>query len=89
MKADPETEWTPVDRRRRFRSKTQDPGVVEETKKLRSTKPTSDIGDSTKMDLTDAETRKRTLVETTCDDDEEAAEKYWRAEDVVANSSMD
>ena len=63
MKADLETVWTPVARRRRrFRSKTADPGVVEETKKLRSTRPTSDTGDSAEMDLTDAETRKRKLV---------------------------
>ena len=31
MKADPETEWMPVARRRRFRSKTPDLGVFEET----------------------------------------------------------
>ena len=41
------------------------------------------------MDLTDAETRKGTLVETTCDDDDELAEKYRRAEDFVATASMD
>ena len=43
----------------------------------------------TKVDLTDAETRKRTLVETTGDDDDELAEKYWRVEDSVAKASMD
>ena len=48
----------------------------------------ADIGESTKMDLTDAGTRKRTLVETTADDDE-PAEKYWRAEDFEAKASMD
>ena len=47
----------------------------------------ADIGESTKMDLTDAGTRKRTLVETRADDDE-PAEKYWRAEDFVAKASM-
>ena len=56
VKADPETEWTPSARRRCFRSKTPDPAVVVETKKLKSTDPTSDTGDSTKMNLTDAET---------------------------------
>ena len=50
---------------------------------MRSTNPTSDTGDSAKMDPTDAETRKRTLLETTGDDDDEPAEKYWRAEDFV------
>ena len=72
-----------------FQKQDLDPAVVEESKKLRSTEPTSDTGDSTKIDLTDAETRKRTLVETTDDDDDELAEKYWRAEDVVAKASMD
>ena len=76
-------------RRRRFRSKTPDPAVVEATNKLRNTDPTSDTGNSTKMDLTDAETRKRTLVETTGDDDDELAEKYWPAEDFVAKASTD
>ena len=88
VKADPETEWTPVARRRRFRSKTPDPAVVEATKKLRSTRPTSDTGNCTKMDLTDEETRKRALVETTGDDDE-PAEKYRRDEDCVAKALMD
>ena len=69
VKADPEPKWTLVARRRRFRSKTQDPAVVE-AKKLRSTDPTSDTGNRTKMDLTDAETRKTTLVEATGDDDD-------------------
>ena len=77
MKVDTETEWTPVTRQRRLRSKTLDPGVVEETKRLRSTAPTQDNGDSTKMVLTDEETRKRALVESTSDDDDEPAEKYW------------
>ena len=58
VKADTETQWTPVARRRRFRNKTPDPEVVEATKKLRSMDPTSDSGDNTKIDLTDAETRK-------------------------------
>ena len=89
VKADPETEWTLVARRRRFRSKTPDPAVVEDTKKLRSTDLTSDIDNSTMMHLTDAETRKRMLVETTGDDDDEPAEKYWRAEDFVAKASME
>ena len=60
--------------RRRFRSKTPDPAVVEETKRLRSTAPTSDTGDSAKMELTDEETRKRALVEMTGDDDDGRAE---------------
>ena len=38
VKVDAETEWTPVTGRRRFRSKTPDPAVVEETR-LRSTAP--------------------------------------------------
>ena len=59
VKVDAETDWTPVMGRRRFRSKTPDPAVVEETKRLRSTAPTSDTGDSTKMELTDEEPRKR------------------------------
>ena len=88
MKADPETEWTLVATRRRVRSKTPDAAVVEETKKLRSTDVTSD-SNSTKMDLTDAKTPKRTLVETTGEDDDEPAEKYWRAGDFVAKASMD
>ena len=70
----------------------QDPGswsCRRETKKLRTTKPTSDTDDGTKMDLTSAETRQRTLVETTGDDDDEPADKYWRAEDFVAKASMD
>ena len=58
VKADPETEWTPVARPRRGRSKTPDLAVVEATKKFKSTDPTSDIGDGIKMDLTDDETRK-------------------------------
>ena len=66
-----------------FQKQDPDPAVLEETKNLRST------GDSTKMDLTDAETRKRTLVETRGDDEDEPAEKYWRAEDFVAKASMD
>ena len=41
------------------------------------------------MDLTDAETRQRTLVETTGADGDEPAEKYWRVEDFVAKASMD
>ena len=76
-------------RRRRLRSKTPDPAVVEETKRLRSTAPTPDTGDSTKMELADEETRERALVESTEDDDDEPAEKYWRAEDFVAKASMD
>ena len=60
MKVDAETEWTPVTGWRRFRSNTLDPAVVEETKRLRSTGPTSDTSDNTKMD---EETRKRALVE--------------------------
>ena len=84
-----ETEWTPVTRRRRLRSKTQDPAVVEETTRLRSTASTPDTGDSTKMELADEETRKRALVEPTEDDDDEPAENYWRAEDFVAKASMD
>ena len=40
------------------------------------------------MDLTDEETQKRTLVEPTGDDDDELAEKYWRAEDFVAKASI-
>ena len=87
VKVNTETQWTPVTRRRRLRSKTPDPAVVEETKRLRSTAP--DTGDNTKMELTDEETRKRELVETTGDDDDEPAEKYWRAEDFVAKASMD
>ena len=59
------------DGRRRFRSKTPDPAVVEETKRLRSTAPTSDTVGSTNMELTDEETRKRALVETTRGDDDE------------------
>ena len=89
VKVDTETDWTPVTGRRRFRSKTPDPAVVEETKRFRSTTPTSDTGNSTKMELTVEETRKRALVETTGDDDEEPAEKYWRGEDFVAKASMD
>ena len=88
MNADPETGWMLVERWRSFRSQTPDP-AVEATKKLRSTVPTSDTCDSTKIDLTDAETRKRALVETTDADDDEPAEKYWRAEDFVAKASMD
>ena len=88
VKVDTETEWTPVTRRRRLRSKTPDPAVVEETKRLRSTAPTPDTGDSTKMELADEETRKRALVEPTEDDDEHA-EKFWRAEDFVAKASTD
>ena len=87
VKVDAETEWTPVTRRRRFRSKTPDLAVVEETKRLRSTGPISDTSDNTK--LTDEETRKRALVESTGDDDDEPAEKYWRAEDFVAKASID
>ena len=50
----------------------------------------SDFGHrSTKTDLTDAEIRKRTLVETTSTDDDEPAEKYWRDEDFAAKASMD
>ena len=56
---------------------------------MRSTAPTSDTGDSAKMELTDEETRKRVLVETTGDDDDESAEKYWRAGDFVVTASMD
>ena len=48
--------------------------------RLRSTAPTPDTGDSTKTELADEETRKRALVEPT-EDDDELAEKYWRAED--------
>ena len=89
MKVGTETEWTPVTRRRRLRSKTPDPAVDEETKGLRSTAPTPDTGDSTKMELTDEETRKRAPVEKTEDDDGVPAEKYWGAEDFVAKASMD
>ena len=89
MKVDAETEWALVTGRRRFRSKTPDPAVVEETTRLRSTAPTSDTGDSAKMELTNEETRKRVLVETTGDDDDESAEKDWRAEDFVVTASMD
>ena len=89
VKADQESVWTPVVGRRRSRSKTPDPENVEATKKLRSTNPISDTSDGTMMDLTDAETRKRTLVETTSTDDEEPADKYWRAADFVAKASMD
>ena len=64
VKVDIETEWTPVARRRRFRSKTLDPAVVDATKRLRTTDENS-LGEDTKMDLTDEETRKRTLVEPT------------------------
>ena len=83
VNVDTETEWTPP------RSKTPDPTLVEETKRLRSTAPTRDTGDNTKMELADEETRKRALVEPTEDDDDEPAEKYWRAEDFVAKASMD
>ena len=69
--------------RRRFRCKTTDPAVAGATKKLRSTDPTYDTGDSTKMDLTDTETPTRTVVETTGSDDDEPAEKYLRAEAFV------
>ena len=48
VKDDGDTEWTPVTRRRRFRSKTPDPAVIEETKRIWSTAPTPDTGDSTK-----------------------------------------
>ena len=72
VKVDAETEWTPVTGRRRFRSKTPDPAVVEETKRLRSTAPTPDTGGSTKMELGRGN-RKRALVETTGDDDDEPA----------------
>ena len=41
------------------------------------------------MELADGETRKRALVEPTEDDDDEPAEKHWRAEDFVAKASMD
>ena len=41
------------------------------------------------MELADEETRKRALVEPTEDDDDEPAEKLWRAEDFVAKASMD
>ena len=51
--------------------------------------PTLDPGANNKMNLTDAETRKRTLVETTGSDDDGPAGKYWSAEDVVAKASMD
>ena len=44
MKVDTETEWTPVTRRRRLRSRTPDPAVVDETKRFRSTAPTPDNG---------------------------------------------
>ena len=40
VKDDVDTEWTPVTRRRRFRSKTPDPAVVEVTKRIWSTAPT-------------------------------------------------
>ena len=83
VKDDVDTKWTPVTRRRRFRSKTPDPGVVEETKKMWNTAPTPDNDDGTKMELADEETRKRALVEPREDDDDEPAEKYWRAEDFV------
>ena len=73
----------PVALRRRFRSK------APQLSKRQSTDPTSDTGDNTKMDMTVAETRKRTLVETTGADDDETAEKYLRAEDFVAEASMD
>ena len=89
MKVGTETEWTLVTRRRRLRSKTPDPAVDEETKGLRSTAPTPGTGDSTKMELTDEETRKRALVEKTEDDDGVPAEKCWGAEDFVAKASMD
>ena len=78
VKVGAETELTPVTRRRRLRNKTLDPAVVEETKRLRSTAPTRDTGDSTKMELADEETRKRALVELTEDDDDEPAERRLR-----------
>ena len=40
VKVEIETEWTPVARRRRFRSKTPDPAVVDATKRLRTTDAT-------------------------------------------------
>ena len=40
------------------------------------------------MELADEETWKSALVEPT-EDDDEPAEKYWRAEDFVAKASMD
>ena len=89
MKVDPETEWTPVVRRRRFRNKTPDSTIVKATKRSRDMYPIFDTGDHTEMDVVDGETRKRTLVETTGSDDDEPAEKYWRAEDFVAKASMD
>ena len=55
---------------------------------MRSTAPTPDTGDSTKMELEDEEKRKRALVEPTEDDDDEPAKKHWRAEDFVAKASM-
>ena len=61
----------------------------EETKRLRSTGPTSDTGDNAEMELTDEETRKRALVECIGDDDDELGEEYRRAEDFVAKASMD
>ena len=76
-------------RRRRFRNKTPDPAIVEATKRSRDMYPIFDTGDHTEMDVADGETRKRTLVETTGSDDDEPAEKYWRAEDFVAKASMD
>ena len=89
VKAGPEPEWTPVARRRRFRNNTPDPAVVGAMKKLRCRIQILDPGGNTEMDLTDAETRKRTLVETTCSDDDGPAEKYWRGEDFVAKAPMD
>ena len=74
MKVDAETEWTPVTERRRFRIKTGSCSCRGD-EELRSTAPTTDTGDITKMELTDEETRKRALVGTTGDDDDEPAEK--------------
>ena len=58
------------------------------SRRRRSTAPTTDTGDNTKMELTDEETRKRALMGTTGDDDDEPGETYWRAEDCLAKASM-
>ena len=77
VKVDTETEWTPVTRQRRLRSKTLGPAVVEETKRLRSTAPTSRHWLTAPRCSWQTRTHGRERWWSRQEDDDEPAEKYW------------
>ena len=80
---------TQMSPRHRFRAKTPDLEVFEATKKWRGTTPILDGITDVEMDTPELATGKRALMETPDSGDDSPAEKYWRADDLVAKASMD